>query len=276
MDRPAIVPGTLTHLFSAEPMPDDRRTARRAILPGVRATFEGATGQQQHADVPNLGRGGIFLQTDSPVPVGKRLSLEIHVIGQPGPWSALGRVAWARWLAGEEGPAGMGVKLIDVDDAVSEAIDALVDRLSPAEPPPFVPDAPPSRPRVPGAGTLPPTSLLVAPLVYGGRMVVAEQGAVTLADLAEPNVAIDLVTKKTEGSSLLEEEPGALEDWEGTFFKPKRRIGRWIVVGLLLVGAIAAGYACRARLLEEWSRLRASTTPALTPDASSSSSDRRA
>jgi uncharacterized protein (TIGR02266 family) len=220
-------------------MPDDRRTARRAILPGVRATFEGATGQQQRADVPNLGRGGIFLQTDSPLPVGKRLSLEIHVIGQPAPWSALGRVAWARWLAGEEGPAGMGVKLIDVEDAVSEAIDALVDRPS----------------HVPGAGT---------------------QGARTLTDLAEPNVAIDLVTKKTEGSSLLEEEPRALEDWEDTFFKPKRRVGRWIVVGLVLVGAIVAGYACRARLLQEWSRLRASTTPARTPDASSSSRDGRA
>jgi hypothetical protein len=170
----------------------------------------------------------------------------------------------------------MGVKLIDVEDAVSEAIDALVDRLSPAEPPPFVPDAPPSRPRVPGAGTLPPTSLLVAPLVYDSRAGVGEQGALTLADLAEPNVAIDLITKKREGSSLLREEPGALVDWEGTFFKPKRRVGRWVVVGLLLVGAIAAGYACRARLLEEWSRLRASTTPAQTPDTSRSSSEGRA
>jgi hypothetical protein len=41
-------------------MPDERRTVRRAILPGVRATFEGATGERQQADVPNLGRGGLF------------------------------------------------------------------------------------------------------------------------------------------------------------------------------------------------------------------------
>jgi uncharacterized protein (TIGR02266 family) len=232
-------------------MPDERRTARRAILPGVRATFEGATGQQQQADVPNLGRGGLFLETESPVPAGKRLSLEIHVIGQPAPWSALGRVAWARWLAGDEGPAGMGIKLIDVEDEVSSAIESLVERLSPVEPPPGVPDAPPSRPRVPGAGTLPPqNSLLIAPLVRPP------------ADVPEPNVAIDLVTRKSEWPlPLVEEEP--LEHWDETFLKPKRRLGRWIFIGLLL-GTALTGYIWRDRLLVQWSRLRALAIPAQT------------
>lgn len=251
-------------------MPEERRTARRAILPGVRATFEGATGQKQQADVPNLGSGGVFLQTESPVPAGKRLSLEIHVIGQPAPWSALGRVAWARWLAGDEGPAGMGVKLIDIEDEVSAAIEELVERLSPLEPPPFVPDAPPSRPRVPGAGTLPPpSSLLIAPLVrtiHPGAIATSVQDDGPPANPPEPNVAIDLVTRKSDPSPpvlepVLEEE--SPEPWDDSFLKPKRRLGRWILMGLLL-GTALSGYIWRGPLLVQWSRLRALAIPART------------
>jgi|HubBroStandDraft_5_1064220.scaffolds.fasta_scaffold147956_1 Tfp pilus assembly protein PilZ len=247
-------------------MPDERRTARRATLPGVRATFEGATGQQQQADVPNLARGGLFLETESPVPAGKRLSLEIHVIGQPAPWSALGRVAWARWLAGDDGPAGMGVKLIDIEDDVSDAIEALVERLSPLEPLPGVPDPPPSRPRVPGAGTPPPqTSLLIAPLVRPP------------VNAPEPNVAIDLVTRKSGWPlplvEAVEEEP--LEQWDETFLKPKRHLGRWVFLGLLL-GSALSGYIWRDRLLVQWSRFRALTMPAQTEVVPSSPRSPRA
>jgi uncharacterized protein (TIGR02266 family) len=226
------------------------------MLPGVRATFEGAAGQRQQADVPNLGQGGIFLQTDSPLPVGKRLALEIHVIGQPAPWSALGRVVWARWLAGEEGPAGMGVKLIDVDDEVLAAIGKLVERLSPAPPPIVVPDAPPSRPSVPGARSLPPpSSLLVAPLVQP-RPAIFEQRQPTMAQLAEPNLAIDLVTKKPESTPQLA-APVPSEDWEDyEFAKPKRRWGRWLAF-VLLVATASAGYLLRDRLVLQWFRFRA-------------------
>jgi len=248
-------------------MPEERRTARRAILPGVRATFEGATGQKQQADVPNLGPGGVFLQTDSPVPAGKRLSLEIHVIGQPAPWSALGRVAWARWLAGDEGPAGMGVKLIDVEEDVSAAIEALVERLSPLEPPPLVPDAPPSRPRVPGAGTLPPpSSLLIAPLVrtiHPGVIAASVQDDPQPADAPEPNVAIDLVTRKSDPSPPVAQQEESLEAWDDSFLKPKRRLGRWIFMGFLL-GTAVSGYIWRGPLLVQWSRLRALAMPART------------
>jgi uncharacterized protein (TIGR02266 family) len=258
-------------------MPDERRTARRAILPGVRATFEGATGERQQADVPNLGRGGLFLQTDSPVPTGKRLSLEIHIIGQPAPWSALGRVAWARWLADDEGPAGMGLTLIDVEDDVSAALEALVERLSPREPPPIVPDAPPSRPRVPGAGTLPPApALLIAPLVYparGAAIEAIEQEDAASRVSAEPNVAIDLVTRKSESALALDDDE-PLQDWDESFLKPRRRLGRWIVLGLLL-GTAAASYLCRDLLLAQWSRLRATAMPGQSEARPSSARDPR-
>jgi uncharacterized protein (TIGR02266 family) len=247
------VPASLNHLSSPCPMPDERRAARRAILPGMRATFESAEGLQQEADVTNVGQGGLFLQTDSPVPAGKRLSLDIHVVGQPAPWSALGRVAWARWLADDEGPAGMGVKLIDVEDDVAAAIEAMVERLSPPEPPPVVPDAPPSRSRVPGAWTLPPPSpRIVEPAPYPNQAAV-EQDIPTLTELAEPNVAIDLVQRKSEPSFPMGEKRQS-ETWDDDFSLPKRRLGRWLVLGLLLVG-VGCGFVWRARLLAQWSQL---------------------
>jgi len=116
-------------------MPDDRRSATRTRLSGLHATYESADGVSQQADVFNLSRAGLFLETASQVPVGKRLSLEVHVTGEPAPWPALGRVIWTRPAYGGEGrPCGMGVKLIDVEDAVVEAIDRFVDLREKTEP----------------------------------------------------------------------------------------------------------------------------------------------
>jgi hypothetical protein len=81
--------------------------------------------------------------TDKPLAVGKRITLEIQVPGNPASWTALGRVVWAREHPdGDDKPAGMGVKLIDVEDEALEAIERLIDEDE--EPPPEVaPEAPP-------------------------------------------------------------------------------------------------------------------------------------
>jgi uncharacterized protein (TIGR02266 family) len=109
-------------------MLDDRRSARRAMLSGVGVTVENATGERLEADVLDLSRGGIFVRTEARIAVGKRLSLEIQVTGEESPWPALGRVVWIR-TAGEglDRPAGLGVRLIDIDDTVTKAIDRLVE-----------------------------------------------------------------------------------------------------------------------------------------------------
>jgi uncharacterized protein (TIGR02266 family) len=116
-------------------MPDERRSARRARLSGVRVTYESSTGAVQQADVANLSREGVFITTATPVQVGKRLSLEIQVAGQAAPWAALGRVVWNRAMAeGADIPGGMAVKFIDVDDAVVAAIDRLIEARERTEP----------------------------------------------------------------------------------------------------------------------------------------------
>jgi len=109
-------------------MTEERRSAPRARISGARVTYESAIGGDRvEADALNLGRGGIFVLTEKPLPVGKRIALDIQVAGELVPWPALGRVIWSRERDGERRPAGMGVKLIDVDDSVLESIERLVE-----------------------------------------------------------------------------------------------------------------------------------------------------
>jgi uncharacterized protein (TIGR02266 family) len=115
-------------------MADERRSARRARLSGVRITYESASGERLEADALDLSRSGLFVRTAKPLGVGKRIALEIQVLGQPGPWSALGRVVWTRDSGDGDRPPGMGVKLIDVDDGVVATMDRLVETREPTEP----------------------------------------------------------------------------------------------------------------------------------------------
>jgi uncharacterized protein (TIGR02266 family) len=116
-------------------MTEERRSARRARIAGVRVTYESAAGERVDADTVDLSRGGLFVRTARPLAVGKRIAIEITVIGEPAPWSALGRVVWIREKGeGDTRPPGMGVKMIDVDDAVVAAIDRMVDTREPTEP----------------------------------------------------------------------------------------------------------------------------------------------
>jgi uncharacterized protein (TIGR02266 family) len=132
-------------------MADERRSARRAHIGGVRVTYESATGERVETVAQDLARGGLFVRAAKPLAVGKRIALEIQVVGEQGTWSALGRVIWIREAAdGEHRPAGMGVKLIDIEDSVAAAIDRLVETRERTEPGVGVPSAPPAiAPRAP-------------------------------------------------------------------------------------------------------------------------------
>ena len=216
-------------------MPDERREARRARLNGVCATFEGASGERQEADVADIGRGGLFLETDSPLSVGKRLSIEIQVPGESSAWPGLGRVVWSRSHdSGSAYPPGMGVKLIDVDDARSASIDELV--LARA-------------PRVAGAAPVPPPEREATIRGVGGHEPV---------DPVDSSLTIDLIAKKAGEppaamatlSSKAGEPPvammamasksGALAD--GPIVPTRRRGGRALVAVCVAIVAAIAGY----------------------------------
>jgi molecular chaperone DnaK len=129
-------------------MAEERRSAPRARIAGVRVTYESATGDHVETDALNLGPGGLFVRSARPLTVGKRISLEIQVPGELVPWSALGRVVWTRERdEGERRAPGMGVKLIDVEDAVVTTIERLVAGREPE--PELAPPAVPAREPLP-------------------------------------------------------------------------------------------------------------------------------
>jgi uncharacterized protein (TIGR02266 family) len=115
-------------------MTDERRSGPRARTSGARVTYESASGDHVETDALNIGRGGLFISAAKPLAVGKRITLEIQIEGEPVPGSALGRVIWVRAEAdGPQRPSGMGVKLIDADDQMLAAIDRLPQEREAAE-----------------------------------------------------------------------------------------------------------------------------------------------
>jgi uncharacterized protein (TIGR02266 family) len=206
---------------------EERRAARRAQLAGVRVTYESAAGDRVDADATDLARGGLFVRTATPLPVGKRIALEIQVVGEQAPWSALGRVVWIRERGeGDEQPPGMGVKLIDVDDAVAAGLDRLVETREPTEP---------------GVGEPAQAPLPAVPLTRertiqglgGGR-------AQAIALAREKSIPIDLVARRPESSPAADGDAsasagsGQVDKWHAA--------GRWVVFAVLLAVAAVAGY----------------------------------
>ena len=245
-------------------MAEERRSAPRARISGARVTYESANGDHTETDALNLARGGLFVRTERPLAVGKRLALEIQVAGELVPWSALGRVVWIREHDdGDRRPAGMGVKLIDVEDSVAATIERLVA----------------GRAHIDGGIDSPPQPALVAPIVSVGAarertihglgassFPVAERPIPREAaappsmtpepeEAREPSVVVDLVSRSTptgptEANGRRSKEtlrPAApyLEAAMSSTAPPtaKRGNGRgWMFVLLLLVATGAAAY----------------------------------
>src|SRR5580700_9062652 len=123
-----MAPPRAEPLYPWQAVTDDRRTTRRAQLPGVRAVCVSTKSEQIEADVRDLGRGGLFVRSIRPLSVGQRLSIDIWVVGETAAWSVLGRVVWTREAPeGEHRPAGMGIKFIVVDELVAAAIEMLIE-----------------------------------------------------------------------------------------------------------------------------------------------------
>lgn len=77
----------------------------------------------------DVSRGGMFIKTPSPFPPGTLLKFEVKIADEQRVLQGVGRVVWKREKAdaGEESPAGMGIKFIKIDDASQSVIERLVD-----------------------------------------------------------------------------------------------------------------------------------------------------
>lgn len=73
----------------------------------------------------NLSRGGIFIETDTDLPMGVLVALDLQVPGA-GRLHLVGVVAWRRGFESPDGPPGIGIEFQDVAPQLGSVIDQLV------------------------------------------------------------------------------------------------------------------------------------------------------
>jgi len=73
----------------------------------------------------NISRGGIFIETDTDLPMGVLVALDLQVPGA-GRLHLVGVVAWRRGFESPDGPPGIGIEFQDVAPQLGSAIDQLV------------------------------------------------------------------------------------------------------------------------------------------------------
>jgi len=74
----------------------------------------------------NISKGGTFIKTRKPLPVGTRFLFKLSIPGRDEPFELLGEVAWSN---AEGDDAGMGIRFVYADDTQRFAFEDVVERL---------------------------------------------------------------------------------------------------------------------------------------------------
>jgi uncharacterized protein (TIGR02266 family) len=181
-------------------MLDERRTTRRHRTPGLRVTYWRPGADHVDADAFDLGRGGLFLCTDAPLPPGAHIAVQIQVVTEETPWSVFGRVVWTRAQGdGEAMPPGMGVQFLDVDDSRLEQLLGIAEPEGPRSGAAPVLDLSPGKQTIFGVGLVPPAVRDGLASVDDGWDVAAEraEGDAPVPSTPIPIVAASPPRKKT-------------------------------------------------------------------------------
>lgn len=104
------------------PEQDIREYLRAPVSLGVRFVWGGRVHRQ---DLIELGEGGCFIRTATPLPKGTRLTLTIVSLIYGRCFEVLGEVCWNS--QSNPSKAGMGIRFIQPDDEQLAAIQGLVD-----------------------------------------------------------------------------------------------------------------------------------------------------
>ena len=96
----------------------------------------------------NISKGGVFIQTDNPLPVGALVRLVFSLPGVPVLFDVSAKVKWCQMeFEDEENLPGMGVEFLQLDPVVRKRIEAHVKRME-NEMPEVLRDKPKLRPRI--------------------------------------------------------------------------------------------------------------------------------
>jgi uncharacterized protein (TIGR02266 family) len=78
----------------------------------------------------NISSGGLFIKTDSPLPVGEQFSLQIEMPDVVEALKFRCEVVWTREKAENNRPAGMGVKFCDSPEKESQILKQFISQRS--------------------------------------------------------------------------------------------------------------------------------------------------
>ncbi len=73
----------------------------------------------------NLSKGGMFVETEEPLPVGTEVALRFAIPGEPH-IDVIGIVAWVQAWKTQQQPRGMGIRFDQLEEQHGEAIDRIV------------------------------------------------------------------------------------------------------------------------------------------------------
>ncbi|MFV2081564.1 MAG: TIGR02266 family protein [bacterium] len=74
----------------------------------------------------NVSRGGLFIETFSPLDIGTRIDLRFSLPAFTNIFNVKGEVVWKRPAGQGTSPPGMGVQFVEVDKKDAELIDSFV------------------------------------------------------------------------------------------------------------------------------------------------------
>jgi len=115
-------------------MADTRKDKRAPVSLKVR--FKSATVDEfiEHYS-KDVSRGGIFIKSSQPMPVGTLLKFQFQLKDESALIRGVGRVVWTRAEedAGDDQPAGMGIKFIKMDNESRVTVERIVDSHEPEQ-----------------------------------------------------------------------------------------------------------------------------------------------
>lgn len=116
-------------------MADDRRESERrdGDRPAIELSVEYKRLNAFFADyTKNISRGGTFIKTDKPLPIGTEFVFKLSAPGTPEPLALRGRVQWiltAEDAAAQAQEPGMGIGFVYASEAERERVIAIVEAL---------------------------------------------------------------------------------------------------------------------------------------------------
>ena len=111
--------------------PDDRREHNRAP---IELKVEYKKMNTFFADyTKNISKGGTFIKTEKPLPIGTEFVFRLVVPAQDAPFELRGRVVWVNLIPDKTDPEksdpGMGIRFLYVDDKQRNGFESQVEQL---------------------------------------------------------------------------------------------------------------------------------------------------